>query len=199
MDKVAAIYDDYDDVLKIYGDEVKKRFADLLSSYTDFIIATELDGKVAVSKTSLMNAVLDYFSDIIRLKRFHQIENTNKYKIFAYEISWLLKRKILQILDENDDSLVFINEKFLLSYTLNFIENEFPFYYDSNSNKSLTDRFDGFVESYYYYLKYRNCDPKALEIIFMAIDAGYTIRQLEETTKDWETNPQPFVVLSGIL
>ena len=184
MDKVAAIYDDYDDVLKIYGDEVKKRFADLLSSYTDFIIATELDGKVAVSKTSLMNAVLDYFSDIIRLKRFHQIENTNKYKIFAYEISWLLKRKILQILDENDDSLVFINEKFLLSYTLNFIENEFPFYYDSNSNKSLTDRFDGFVESYYYYLKYRNCDPKALEIIFMAIDAGYTIRQLEETTKD---------------
>ena len=77
MDKVAAIYDDYDDVLKIYGDEVKKRFADLLSSYTDFIIATELDGKIAVSKTSLMNAVLDYFSDIIRLKRFHQIENTN--------------------------------------------------------------------------------------------------------------------------
>lgn len=45
-----------------------------------------------------MHAVLDYFTDINRLKHFHEISRTNLYKTKAYEISWLLRRRPIQFI-----------------------------------------------------------------------------------------------------
>jgi hypothetical protein len=59
-----------------------------------------------------MFTVLGYFSDIMRLKDFHKIERVNDLKILAYETSWLLKRKPLQIKDSNDLNFAFCNKQF---------------------------------------------------------------------------------------
>lgn len=175
MDKISPIYDDYSDITKKYGEKIKQRFADLYSSYLDFIKTLGLNDRLIVNKSALMNAILDYFTDIKRLKEFHHVELANKYKIFSYEIYWLLKRNIIQVIDDNAHDIVYINEKFLLSYTLNFLEKNFAFDFSTNPNKKLKIKFDGFVQSYYYYLKYRDCNPQALEMIFLAIEAGYTM------------------------
>lgn len=171
MDKIEQIYDNYADIVQIVGKEkITKRFADFNQMYEEFINEMEIKDKVKVNPTSLIHALMDYFTDITRLEDFHKIKDPNKYKYRAYEISWLLRRKPLQILDDAEE-LVYINEKFLLSHTLSFLIDDFE-----NENLVLSEDkqkyFDGFIESYYYYLKYRDCSPQNLEMVFLSFDAG---------------------------
>lgn len=121
---------------------------------------------------TLMHAVLDYFSDISRLKKFHKIRKTNTFKIMAYEVSWLLRRKPLQILQDEKEELVYINEKYILSYILLYfsrlVGEEFYDELDENNRKI----FDGFIDTLYYYLKYRNCNSQSLEFALISFGAG---------------------------
>ena len=61
--------------------------------------------------------MLDYFTDISRLKHFHQAKHINSLKVISYETYWLLRRKPIQILveDETSDAMAFLNEKFVFS------------------------------------------------------------------------------------
>ena len=46
-----------------------------------------------IHEMALTHAVMDYYSDIQRLKEYQKIERVNEIKIMAYETFWLLKRK----------------------------------------------------------------------------------------------------------
>lgn len=119
-----------------------------------------------------MHAVLDYFTDISRLKKFHKIKRTNSFKIIAYELSWLIRRKPLQILQDNEEKLVYINEKFILSYVMSYFTQLVGFdFYDKLEEKN-RKIIDGYIDSFYYYLKYRNCSSQALEFALLSFGAG---------------------------
>ncbi len=119
-----------------------------------------------------MHAVLDYFTDISRLKHFHKITRTNSFKVISYEISWLLRRKPLQVLEDGREELVYINEKFVLSYIMSYLTHLVGTdFYDDLKPKN-QEAFDGFIDSLYYYLKYRNCNSQALELALLSFGAG---------------------------
>lgn len=111
-----------------------------------------------------------YFSDIQRLKDYQKIEHVNEIKIKAYETFWLLKRKPLQLKGQiDDDRLLYVNEKFLLTRLTSFMLGE-----DINmplvGEKSVA--FKNFLDTLYYYLKFRRCDAQSIELMLLAFKAG---------------------------
>lgn len=176
MDKIEKIYADYNEIVNKIGlDKIEKRFSDLNEMYEKFIDDMEIRNDVRVDPLILMHAIMDYFTDISRLKDFHKIRLTNSYKIKAYEICWLLRRKPIQILNSDRDDLVYINEKFILSFTMSFLtrnkKNDFYLSLNETEQKSL----NGFIESLYYYFKYRNCSSQSLELALLSFEAGMMI------------------------
>ena len=181
MDKIQEIYASYGDIVEKVGlEKIQKRFMDLNQSYIDFIESENITNQVTINSFMLIHAIMDYFTDILRLKDFHKIDFTNSYKTLAYEISWLLRRKPIQVLEDEHEELVYINEKFILSYTINFITigRESVRYQDLS--KVRQQSFNGFIESFYYYLKYRNCSAQALELALLSFEAGLTINPKRE-------------------
>ena len=87
-----------------------------------FIDSNKLQDKVFIHQMALNHAVMDYYSDIQRLKSYQEIGHINEVKIKAYETFWLLKRRPLQLKAQlEDDKWLYINEKFLLARIANFI------------------------------------------------------------------------------
>ena len=173
MDKIYSLYDDYSDILRKFGKtEIQERFEDLCSAYDEFIKDQKLETFVRLNTFTLMHAVLDYFTDISRLKDFHKIKNVNWYKVTAYELSWLIRRKPLQILEDNKEELVYINEKFILSYVMSYLIQLVGYDFYSNANEHNKNAINGYLDSFYYYLKYRNCSAQALELALLSFGAG---------------------------
>lgn len=173
MDKIQEIYEGYGDIVQKVGmDKIVKRHADLYQTYMNFIESENIKDKVKINSFMLAHAIMDYFTDISRLKDFHKIDYTNSYKTIAYEICWLLRRKPLQVMVDEEEALVYINEKFILSYTISFLsQNGLYDSLDSLKKKS----FNGFIESFYYHLKYRNCSAQALELALLSFEAGIAL------------------------
>lgn len=173
MDKISILYDDYLDIVSEFGkDRIQERFQDLCVAYNKFIDERKINKSVRLNSFTLMHAVLDYFTDISRLKKFHQIKRTNSFKIIAYELSWLIRRKPLQILEDEKEELVYINEKFILSYVMSYFTQLVGFdFYDKLEEKN-RKAIDGYIDSFYYYLKYRNCNSQALEFALLSFGAG---------------------------
>ncbi len=173
MDKIFHLYDDYTDILGEFGKErIQERFSDLYVSYDKFIKENNLGENVKINDFTLMHAILDYFTDISRLKHFHKITRTNTFKIISYEISWLLRRKPLQIIKDYNEELVYINEKFLLSYIMSYLTQIVGYdFFDGLSDEN-KKAFNGYIDSLYYYLKYRNCSSQSLEFALLSFGAG---------------------------
>lgn len=168
-----------DNTLKNFADENEKfilRYSAIYDEMKNFIVANNLEKEAYINEIALGYALLDYFEDIARLKEYHRVSHINSIKIVAYTSYWLLKRKPIQISKkENDRRLVYINERFVLSYILSFLgESEKPIL--KQDKKGL----QAFGESILYYLKYRLTSPYSLEMILMAFFAGQ-IYQEEKT------------------
>lgn len=87
MDRIQEIYESYGDITKKIGyDVVQKRFMDLNQAYVDFIKKENIADKVTINSFMLIHAIMDYFTDISRLKDFHKIDFTNSYKIQTYKV-----------------------------------------------------------------------------------------------------------------
>lgn len=116
---------------------------------------------------------MDYFSDIKRLKDYQHIEKVNEFKIKAYETFWLLKRKPIQLKRQlEDDRWLYVNEKFLLVRLSSFMLQD-------DMNVALVDErrkgLKNYLDTLYYYLKFRTCDAQALELMLLAFEAGKLI------------------------
>lgn len=173
MDKIELIYNNYDDVVEKFGEEkIKARFSSLLKNCSDFVAKRGTDEKLKINSYLLMHSVMDYFSDVARLKEYADIKYVNFFKVISYECYWILRRKPIQVLEEKNEELVYINEKFVLTLIMAFLTEKFPDNFEEKLSEKRREAFDGFVKSLYYFLKYRSVSAQNLEMILLSFCAG---------------------------
>lgn len=174
MINIKSLYTDYSEIVKKFTEErICNRFEYFIRAIESFIntFEPEEQKKLCLNDKVLQYCIMDYFSDIYRLKEFHEIEKINDIKRVAYESQWILRRKPIQILDDSDgsDNILYANEKFVLTYLVHELLGE-------RENNILTEKsievYKSFSDSLYYHLKYRNCDAKVLELMILAFKAG---------------------------
>ena len=169
MKNIEAVYDSYESVVNYFGKEkIATRIAELLTEVSSFLSTIKVDSsKVKVNDLLLIYVVMDYFTDIMRLKEFHPVSLANKYKIIAYEIFWWLRRKPIQLLDEGTPENAFINEKFAVSLVLGLFDSDLRI-----DCEDAQEYIDSFYDSLYYYFKYRHFTAQDIEMILLSFKAG---------------------------
>lgn len=171
---------DYSDVLAAFGkDKIEKRYETLQKYLEAFIKRHKYERKVSIAESVLNQAVIDYFADIHRLKNFHHIEAVNYLKIHAYTAYWILRRKPLQIIEDNADDveLAFVNERFVASYLFQYLRGD---YTDVIIVESERVAYFEFVKNLEYYLRYRVVTPQMLETMLEAYQAGVSFQKSVE-------------------
>ncbi len=147
-------------------DKFHSRYAAIYADMMNYITESGYQDKVRVNELTLGYALVDYFEDIRRLKDFHHIPHINSIKLVAYMAYWLLRRKPLQIV-ALEKELLYVNERFVLAYILEFL-NDGQSHILERENSGL----NAFVESLFYYFKYRQINAQAIEMIILAFFAG---------------------------
>ena len=181
MDKIRSIFADYGEIVEKFSQKsVDERYEYLYKEIEEFIqnfekINQECEGCLSINQFALIHSVLDYFSDIARLKGFHVVDRANEYKILAYQAYWLLKRRPIQVLKDQTEELVFMNEKFVLTYIVSFLCQSI------SPESSTTSYMNGFIDTLYYYLKYRVCTPQDIEMIILAFTVGASLSKNEHS------------------
>ena len=159
----------YQDVLESFGEEkVAKRYDNIMEQLSGFISRNNYTDKVTICPGVVNQLIIDYFTDIFRLKEFHHIELTNYIKITAYTAYWIVRRKPLQIIkdDIEDIELAFCNENFVLSYIMRFLQPSETPVYDDNGE------YHEFVSTLSYALRYRTLTPQMLELMIEGFRGG---------------------------
>lgn len=177
MDSVHSEFIEAEHILEEFvdrEDKFKDRFVSLLTGMNSFIKAAGLEGKVAVNELALGYALLDYFEDIRRLKEFHKVNHINNIKIVAYTSYWILRRKPLQIL-EQEKELMYINERYIAAYILDHLSEDGD-HILNRTNSGLKS----FSESLFYFLKYRFLSANSLELAITAFFAGQIYQEKTE-------------------
>jgi len=111
-------------------------------------------------------AVLDYFTDMYRLKQFHRIETASPLKVDSYMSYWFLRRHPLYCIRKNknlekEDASIYINEKFIYTLLWERIVSECKFDIKSDLDKEV-DNFSNFL---FYFLRYRDVTPQSIELM----------------------------------
>lgn len=176
MKNIKAGFPDYAEIIDKIGEvKINERLCAIHDIYSEFVKETDFkDGKdIILNDRILMHTILDYFTDITRLKEFHDIDRINQDKIISYETSWILKRKPIQVLRMDKEELIYVNEKFVLGIFVNHLTacqlDDFP------DNQIMLC----FCDFLLYYLKYRNCDAKILETIISSFKAGNSVDKIK--------------------
>ena len=161
---------DYSDLIKTFGiEEFKSRFEQIEKSAEDFIKESGFEKTVYCNERILAQLLLDYYSDIERLKDFHSIKRVRTEKIFAYTIAWIIRRKPLQYKDNSvEEKDVFVNERFAAYLLLNecmCCGKEFVL---PEHKKDL----DEYIDLLFYYFKYRECNPQTIELAISSFKMG---------------------------
>lgn len=171
MNNIENTYVKYDELVSVVGEEViKSRIHQISQEMLDFLAENDLNEVAYVHEMSLTHAVMDYFSDVQRLKDYQKIEHVNEIKIKAYETFWILKRKPIQLkVQIEDDRLLYVNEKFLLTRLTSFMLGE---HINMPIVGEKATAFKNFLNTFYYYLKFRRCDAQSIELMLLAFKAG---------------------------
>lgn len=174
MEHIENTYISYDELIEAVGaDMIESRIRQISQEMVDFLEVRELSGVAYIHQMALAHAVMDYFSDIQRLKDYQHIKHINEIKIKAYETYWLLQRKPIQLKEQlEDDRMLYVNEKFLLSRLTSFMLG-------TDINMPLSNEkgavFNNYLDTLYYCLKFRHCDAQAIELMLLAFRAGARI------------------------
>lgn len=174
MNNIENTYVEYDELVEKIGEEkIENRLLQLTQEMNDFLTEYRLNNIAYVNHIALAHAVMDYFSDVQRLKEYHHIRHINEFKIKAYETFWLLQRKPIQLKQQlEDDTYLYVNEKFLLARLTSFMLQD-------DINIPLLDEkkkaFKNYLDTLYYYLKFRRCDAQSIELMLLAFQAGKII------------------------
>lgn len=178
MINIEVAYVDLKVIYEEFGeDRVIGTFNSLFKEMMDFIDSNKINGLVYPDQAILSHTVLDYYCDISRLKHFHKIDIPNSLKKMAYESYWLLRRKPLQqnYHEISDDKWAFVNEKFVFSRIAKYLIDDSGV--DEFSEDESAKKFKNYLDTFYYYLKYRQCDPQMFEIMIMGFQAGSLLGQ----------------------
>lgn len=161
---------DYAEMLnKIGEDQFKNRFEELKNSATEFLEIAGYKDTVMCNERILLSVLLDYYSDIYRLKDFHNIELIREEKIFAYTVAWIVRRKPLQFTHNTDlEKDIYVNERFA-AY---LIVNECLCCGGKRISPENINKLDDYTDLLLYYFKYRECNPQVLELAIESFKLG---------------------------
>ncbi len=149
---------------------VKQRFKNILKQIQDVIEALGISEFVTVDTDLLGQAILDYFEDIDKLKKFEGIKKVNVDKIYSYETFWLLKRKPIQVISNSSKkNLIFVNEKIFTFIFIVKILAELGISRETKNTRLLS-----FFELIYYNFKFREYTQKSLETVVSSFFCGYS-------------------------
>jgi hypothetical protein len=133
---------------------------------------TGIQDSVYIDEESFQMAVIDYFTDIYRLKNFQNIKKINVNKIYGYEMYWFLRRHPVQIVRPVPDNFD-INEKVALGVFIPRILSEAGMPYDTSiKNVNFRERLNIFINLLFYNLKYRTYTQQSLELTIEAFLCG---------------------------
>ena len=121
------------------------------------------------------DGLLEEFSEEVIQSRYAVFyEEIDSLKVISYETYWLLRRKPIQILveDETSDAMAFLNEKFVFSRIAKYLMGDGKRVILSPETKK---GFLNYLDSLFYYLKYRNYDAEMLEMMLMGFKAGVLV------------------------
>lgn len=172
MKNIEALYLSYEEIILEFTEaEIRSRYQNIYQEIENFRLAYSLEEKLRIDEVALMHAILDYFTDISRLKKLHNIKNVNEIKVCAYENFWLLRRHPIQIISnpDNEEKIVFANEKFVFSRISQFLMGD---HVNDDINSAYRKSIVNFFDMLYYYLKYRNCSAQMLELFLISFQAG---------------------------
>lgn len=161
----------YDVIANYFGSEkIADRYKYLHEKMQEYIYIRDLQDDLMICSNILHQVVMDYFTDVYRLKEFHQIENINMTKIVAYEVYWILRRKPIQVkVQSNNTKIVFANEGFCTT----FIAHEYLMPEETTPlGPNKEDAFLKYLQHIYYHLKYRCVDKQCLEIMLYSFETG---------------------------
>jgi hypothetical protein len=174
MSEAGYIKDDhYKFLLKYFpGNILPMRFLTLWNEVTVVINGMKIEKVVRLDEESLQMVILDYFTDIARLKDFQSIEHTNVNKIYAYTLYWFLKRHPVELIQPAPDNFD-INEKVIMSLTMPKIIREAGIIYNKDTKDiKYKDKMNNFINLLFYNLKYRTYTPQSIELMIEAFLCG---------------------------
>lgn len=162
---------DYNDLLNEVGrDAFSSRMKQLLQQINEFLEEAGYSEHVECNERILYHVLLDYYSDIQRLKDFHQIVHTKTDKVMAYLIYWIVRRKPIQFTAfTKDEKDIFVNERF--ACYLMYSECTFGKITKKLSPKE-HEAYKDYVESLLYYFKYRQINPQTIQLVIETFKVG---------------------------
>jgi hypothetical protein len=168
--------DTYEELLQAFGEErIEERFGFVLYTAERFCTVNNLATACFVNSRLIREAILDYFSDIKRLKEFHNIERTNPAKVAAYLTYWLLRRRPIQLRSDLPEA-TYASSPMLLNVNEWYCQCVILSISFSTKSKGLRDasqlkRWNYFLDNLNYFLTYRHVNPQALELMILALYA----------------------------
>ncbi len=168
---------DYKDLLSMIDTrDFKTRYSQLKQTAEEFIKNAGFVNTVYCNERILAQVLLDYYTDIMRLKEFHDIKRVRTEKIFAYTIAWIVRRKPLQYVKDDDiqERDIFVNERFAAYLLINecLCCGEKQVSYEHKND------LDEYIDLLLYYFKYRECNPKVLELAIASFKMGTYVPDL---------------------
>jgi hypothetical protein len=150
------------------GRRIVERFRNLYDKTHEILKAMKVEDSVRIDREAFQNFILDYFTDILRVKMFQNIEHANVNKIYGYEMFWFLRRKPIQTVKEIKSGFD-LNEKVALAlFTPQFLAEVGLTYATIQNKKLLRD----FANLLFYNMKYRIFTQQSFELMIGAFLVG---------------------------
>ncbi len=169
---------DYSELIKKVGkDNFDNRLMELRKTIDEFLSQAEYPDWVECNNRVLTHALLDYYTDIVRLRDFHSIENVKTDKVVAYLIFWILRRKPIQLTQDSEDERdIFVNERFACTMLLGecLLENM----EDVKLTEDLAKKLGKYIDLLLYYFKYRQYNPQVIELLIESFKMGNSFNRV---------------------
>ena len=183
-----SMHSKFDPPDEILNDQKKlkkfeKRYEALYNQMYSYIENSGYSNAVKINDIILGFMLVDYFTDIERLKEFHGVNHINSIKLISYTVYWLLRRKPIQII-KSDKKLQYVNERFALALILEFLSSKDKQHIAIRTNAGLK----AFRELLFYFFKFRQFNAQDIELM---ITAFFFFLIYQETTKDISCNLTP--------
>ncbi len=176
MNDVETIYTQYEDIVSEFTEQViKNQYASLYRECTAFLESLGVSDHTRIDKAILTYTVMDYFTDISRMKEFHHVKHISERKALAYETYWILRRKPIQVMinNGNEEFWAFLNEKFSFTRIASFLTREQKSVILDKLPKNVLK-----LSGYPLLLsEYRTLDPKTLELVIMGFQTGQMVHE----------------------
>lgn len=151
---------------------VESRFKSILTQIQDILESLGIMDYVQINTDILGQAIVDYFEDVDRLKRYEDIERINVDKIYGYEVYWLIKRKPIQLVKADIPiEYLYINEKVCTIILVAKMLVEMK-----KGSDEPNPRISSFLSLIYYNFKYRLFTQKSLELMVEAFFCGCSFK-----------------------